>query len=93
MKYKKIEICISINIKMAVLVIIIGASFPRIMLAAPAITSANISGNTVTVSGTGFGTHADWGGSQTFLNKAWSNFDGGNLNGGNLGIGAYPENL
>ena len=60
--------------------------------AAPVISSANISGNTITISGSGFGSHADWGGSQAFLNKAWTNFDAGSLNSGGLAIGAYPEN-
>lgn len=60
--------------------------------AAPVISSANISGNTITISGSGFGSHADWGGSQAFLNKAWTNFDAGSINSGGLSIGAYPEN-
>jgi hypothetical protein len=48
------------------------------------VTGSLIDGSNVTINGSSFGTHTDFGGSETFLNAAWATFtsslDGGNLN-------------
>lgn len=49
----------------------------------PTITSASIQNGVLTITGAGFGTHGDYGGSEPFLNAAWNDFSGG-INWGNL---------
>ena len=58
--------------------------------AAPVVSS--VSGNvehgeSITIAGSGFGTHADYGGSQSFLCNGWQDFETGSLQGGNFTIG------
>lgn len=51
------------------------------------ISSSAISQNAnITIQGVGFGTHANYGGGQPFLNAAWTDFESGSLNGGNFFI-------
>src|SRR5688572_12591865 len=63
--------------------------FPVLVLAQTlptvAITGVSESGNQLTITGVGFGSHGDHGGSQPFLNAAWNDFSTG-MNGGNLGL-------
>jgi hypothetical protein len=60
--------------------------FPVLVLAqAVAITGVSESGNQLIITGAGFGSHGDYGGSQPFLNAGWNDFATG-LNGGNLGL-------
>jgi len=51
----------------------------------PTVTSASIQDEVLTISGAGFGTHGDYGGSEPFLNAAWNDFSDG-INGGNLAL-------
>jgi len=60
-----------------------GLFFPALVLAQVAVTGVSESGGQLTITGTGFGTHGDYGGSQPFLNAAWNDFSAG-INGGNL---------
>lgn len=41
-------------------------------------------GNSVTIGGTDFGTHADFGGAASFLNACWNKCESGGMPGGNL---------
>ncbi len=59
---------------------------------APTIGSITNNGQNITIQGAGFGTHTNYGGGQPFLNKAWSNFESGSFNGGNIEMGSYPQN-
>jgi hypothetical protein len=60
--------------------------FPALVLAqAVAITGVSESGNQLIITGAGFGSHGDYGGSQAFLNAAWNDFSTG-MNGGNMGL-------
>src|ERR1700752_5248293 len=60
--------------------------FPALVLAqAVAITGVSESGNELIITGVGFGSHGDYGGSQPFLNAGWNDFSTG-MNGGNLGL-------
>jgi hypothetical protein len=46
-------------------------------------------GANITITGSGFGSHPDWGGSAEHLNAVWNDFSGG-LESGGLRFGAYP---
>lgn len=49
------------------------------------VTGALTPGGRVTITGSQFGTHGDYGGPQAFLNAAWNDFSVG-INGGNLAL-------
>src|SRR2546427_8923093 len=49
------------------------------------VTGVSASSNQLVVSGSGFGSHGDYGGSQGFLNADWNDFATG-INGGNLAL-------
>src|SRR2546427_12340222 len=49
------------------------------------VTGVSASSNQLVVSGSGFGSHGDYGGSQGFLNAAWNDFATG-INGGKPGL-------
>jgi len=56
-------------------------------LAAPAISSVSGTlshGASLTISGSGFGAHDDYGGTESFLCNGWTDFESGTLNGGNF---------
>jgi hypothetical protein len=48
-------------------------------------------GQAVTISGSGFGAHADYGGSSPYLCSAFSKWDSGNFNEGNFVMGDFPN--
>ncbi len=51
-------------------------------------------GSTITLTGSGFGTHSDYGGAQSFLCAGWHDVSNGSGNGGNITLGPtleYPE--
>jgi hypothetical protein len=59
--------------------------FPAFVRAQVVVSSVSPSGNQLIITGTGFGTHGDYGGSQPFLNAAWNDFSTA-INGGNLAL-------
>jgi hypothetical protein len=61
--------------------------------AQPAISGASVAAQAVTITGTGFGDHAAFGGAQPFLNAGWQDFENGAFNGGNMELeNSYPRN-
>ena len=67
------------------------AAFTMLAMAFPSYSAPNIasvaqSADTLTVRGSAFGTHANYGRGQPFLNAAWNNFESGNFNSGNVSL-------
>src|SRR6185436_14013155 len=63
---------------------------PQAQAAITGVTGTASNGSTITITGSGFGTRGDYGGSQNFLNLAWSSFDTG-ISGGNFGLNGQND--
>ena len=70
----------------AALAIMAGTSY-----GAPAIVSVTQNGGSLTVQGSGFGNHANYGQGQPFLSRAWNDFSSGSVDGGNLARDGTPD--
>lgn len=55
-------------------------------LGAPSISRISQGATEVTIVGAGFGSHANYGGGQAFLNRAWNNFESGSFDKGNMEV-------
>jgi len=68
---------------------VLAAAFGGQVEAAPSVTTVSGTvehGMPIVISGSGFGSHADYGGSQSFLCNGWQDFETGSLQGGNFTI-------
>jgi hypothetical protein len=59
---------------------------PLVAVAQPVVSGLSSTTDTLTISGSGFGSHAAFGGSQPFLNAAWHDFETNRFEGGNLDL-------